>query len=145
MKDLIIEALTRSTVRRDHVGLAATDEELLRILSGEGDRRRIEYMAAISRLLRLLDGLLSGRQTGEGLAEKYFVQLRDLRDRFGDVMGNEVQILDAFDEAAQLFSPDVKGGEIAALIGLKELESRARDTYRLLKFWWDSTLEEMET
>lgn len=141
-REVIIDALTRSTIQRDQVGLAATDEELLRMLCAECAPRRIDYMAAISRLLRLLDGLLSGRQTGEGLTEKYFVQLRELRNRFVDEMGNEAQILDAFDEVAQLFSPDVKGGEVAALIGLEELKRRAGDTYRSLKCWWESIVEE---
>jgi hypothetical protein len=140
--EVIIDALTRSTVQRDRVGLAATDAQLLRKLCGERDPRRLEYLAAISRLLRLLDGLLSGRETGEGLVEKYFVQLRDLRKRFADIMGREAQVLDAFDEAAQLFSPDARSQvHVAALIGLDELRGRARDTYQLLKRWWESALE----
>jgi hypothetical protein len=61
------------------------------------------------------------------------------------MMGNEAQILDAFNEDAQLFSSIVKKGEVAALIGLEELKRRAQSAYRLLKCWWESILEEIKT
>lgn len=71
---LVIEALTRSSFRRGDLTFlhGYSDEDLVRhVTHSKTDPDTTRTLAAVSHLLRLMDGLLAGKETGEGFVYKF--------------------------------------------------------------------------
>lgn len=133
----IIDALTRSTVRRDEAGLIGSDEDLLHRLDAHLDPRQIELLAATSRVLRLMDGLLSGAETGEGFVEKFSSLWAGLKRAYTHDLEDRAQQLDQFYGDIQLFcASDRDRREEALLFGIDRLKALTQPVYADLKQWW---------
>ncbi len=134
----IVDVLTRSIFRRDKLGLAGSDEELMRrLVQGPIESQEAHFLVTVSRLLRLMDGLISGRETGEGFVEKFETTWHVLK--VSHASGLEVQLnkLREFYEDIQLFCVSVRDREEEpSLFGPEKLKVRTIQMYIDLKQWW---------
>jgi hypothetical protein len=135
--ELIADALTRSTVRRDKAGVVGTDEELLSRLVAPLDANEIYLLAATSRVLRLMDALLTGSETGEGFVEKFSSLWTSLKPAHEQEFAQQAQRLDEFYGNIQLFCASAQDRrEEPLLFGIDRLKALTEPIYADLKEWW---------
>ena len=70
-RELARALLTRADVRRSNVGLPKSDESLLQVIVGDAGPMNADCLLYTSKLLRLMDRLLSRRDFGEAFVEKF--------------------------------------------------------------------------
>ncbi len=139
--DSVIEVLTRSVSRRDvpHEGGGLSDEDLiLRATGGAISAPRLRLLTSLSRLLRLMDGLLAGQETGEGFVAKFSDQWLALKDWESDpVLEAKFEQLNRFYSEIQLFCGSAVHRQEEPLLfdpdRLKALTQAAYD--RLMEAW----------
>jgi hypothetical protein len=132
----IIEVLTSATIRRDQVGLIGSDEELLRRLNDGLDEEDIVLLAEIAKLLRLLDGILCGREGGEGFVDKFDERWRRLRNQLPQI-DEAKECLDRFYERIQLYCASAAHREEEPLLfDTETLRTLAGPVYRDVKQRW---------
>lgn len=136
-RDLVIDVLTRSDLARDRVGLPQDDEELLTAVAPQLRGATVTHLAAVSGLLRLMDALLRGRETGEGFVEKFSEQWLRIREELEDSeLADVVEALDAFYEEIQLFCAAGHAEEEAALFGVSRLQELTIAAYEATLQKW---------
>jgi hypothetical protein len=136
-----VEALTRSGLGR---GGPLSDEDLIRKLARTSpDLRRLSLLSGTSQLLRLMDGLLAGKETGEGFVGKFSELFLSLTDWEADpVLKTAFEELNDFYSRIQLFSAlphEIE--EEPSLFGLTDLKDRTQLAYVSLKEKWSRSLE----
>jgi hypothetical protein len=138
---LIIDALTRATVRRDKLGVIGSDEDLIRRANADLDSTRVRLLVATGRLLRLMDGLLVGSESGEGFVEKFSVLWPSVKATHALDLAEEADALDEFYSSIHLFSASARDRrEEPLLFGVDRLKELAEPIYSSLKRWWRSRL-----
>ena len=139
--EVITDALTRSNARRDKLGVSGSDEELLRRLGPQLDARQLSVLAATSRLLRLMDALLAGSETGEGFVEKFSRLWGSMKPVHGRDLGPLTAQLDEFYGDIQLFcAAERDRREVPSLFGLDRLKALTEVVYAQLRRWWCDNL-----
>jgi hypothetical protein len=136
--DLAVEALTRADFQRDQFFQtgSCSDEDLLRQLAGgDVDSMRIQLWAAISRLLRLMHGLLIGKETAEAFVSKFSEQFLSLELWEADqILDAEFETMNNFYSAIQMFAQSKKSREEQPLLfGLDRLQELTRLAYDRLR------------
>lgn len=140
-----LEALTRSDVcRRDLFPKGfSTDDALIDTVAGRkiGASRKA-LLSAISRLLRLMHGLLVGTETGEGFVSKFSDQWLLITDWDSDgELANEFDSLNQFYSEISFFcaNSEERGAE-PLLFGLEQLRERTGKVYEKLRKKFAMTL-----
>lgn len=116
-----------------------SDEDLiLQVAEGAIETDRLRLLASLSRLLRLMDGLLSGKETGESFVAKFSEQWLLLQNWEADPsLESEFDELNNYYSEIQLFSSlsDARYEE-PLLFGLDRLKELTQTAYeRLLQKW----------
>lgn len=128
-----LDALTRTGFNRG--GRLSDHDLVLGLASPAPDSKRLQLLAEVSRLLRLMDGLVTGKETGEGFVSKF-------SDGFLATTTWEVEPsldiaferLNEFYGAIQRFSASAKAvADEPLLFGLAELKDRTQIAYAELK------------
>ena len=141
-RDLVVEVLTRSDIARDRVGLPHGDEDLLMTMAPDLEGATVTHLATVSRLLRLMDALLRGRETGEGFAEKFSEQwLRIREDLENSELADVVEALDELYEEIQMFCAADHREEESALFGSSRLQELTIAAYEATLPKWTRVVE----
>lgn len=137
--DAIIKALTRVRPTRNVIvgsSMHLSDEELIKQITGSELRaKRLQLLVSVSRLLRLMDSLISGTETGEGFVAKFSEQWLFIKYWEEDpILKEEFDSLNGFYSDIQLFCaiPDHKKEE-PLLFGLEQLRELTEKAYENLK------------
>lgn len=141
----IVEVLTRSGPRRD-VLLGQgnlSDEYLIREIAGEiVDTRRLKLLAGVSQLLRLMDSLITSKETGASFAAKFSYQWLLLREWNADpILDSVFEEMNEYYSAIQLFNTSEEClREEPSLFGLQKLNELTIVAYDLLLEKWRLSL-----
>jgi len=140
--DIIIRALTRSGMRRDKLGIRGSDEQLLRRLEGsDSNPERRRCLALVSKLLRLMDALIRGVETGEGFLEKFSNLWQSLRAAHERDLGPQAEKLQQFYYDIQFFCASRSHQlEEPSLFGPERLRALTEIFYVEMETWWRSQL-----
>jgi hypothetical protein len=133
----MVEALTRSDVQR---GVALTDDELIRGLLGpqSAEPDRIGLLVAVARLLRAMDGLIRGAETGEGFVAKFSDRFLAVTEWDSDPNLSAVfERVNEFYSEIQTFSQSAsERAREPLLMNCDELKDRTQIAYGILKDSW---------
>ncbi len=140
--DIIIRALTRSGMRRDKLGIRGSDELLLRRLEGsDGNPEKRRCLAFVSKMLRLMDALIRGVETGEGFLEKFSGLWQLLRAAHEKDLGTQAEKLQQFYYDIQFFCASQSHQlEEPSLFGSERLKALTEVFYIELENWWRNQL-----
>ncbi|HZI65033.1 MAG TPA: hypothetical protein VFF17_00575 [Thermoanaerobaculia bacterium] len=97
----------------------------------------------MGQLLRLMDGLVAGKETGEGFVGKFSDRFLALTDwEIDPVLETAFEELNDFYSQIQMFSASpVEIEEEPSLFGLSDLKDRTQLAYVSLKEKWSRSLE----
>lgn len=137
-KEWIIKALSRSAIRRDLLGCPGSDADLLQLIVGaDADKKNVECLASFSRMLRLMDALVNGIESGEGFVDKFSALWLSLRAVYADDLGLQLQRLAHFYGDIQLFcASEQECLKEPLLFGRERLHSLTETAYHDLLQWW---------
>lgn len=120
-----------------------SDEGLIRTLVGpDVDVHRLHLLCGVSRLLRLMDGLLTRRETGEGFVDKFSSEWLALDEWNADrLLSLEFKWLNDYYSDIQLYTASrVARLESPFLFGLDHLLDLTSLAYTRLKARWCDAL-----
>ncbi len=139
-----IEALSRIGVSRDGLGETKDDAGLIRFVAPGVESSELRAFVGVSRLLRLMDGVLTGTQTGEGFVEKFSESWLSLAGESVDVLQTVFGELEEFYEEIQLFCASGRHlQEEGALFGLPRLQEITIAAYDSIRRQWIQSLTEV--
>jgi len=142
----LLEALTRSAPRDILLGRGSlSDEELIVQLSRRDiPPTRLQLLSSLSRLLRLMDSLLAGKETGEGFVAKFSDQWLAIRGWEADpLLESEFEDLNSFYSEVQRFCVSPRHREEEPLLfGVDRLKELTQLAYKHLKQTWQQSLTE---
>jgi len=149
-QDRIIHALTRSIPSSDYLALLSEEELLRQLVGAHAPPSRLRLLASISRVLKLMDALLTGSDESllNAHAETGFVwQLeREWIIRLGSDeealasdpdLDTDLEWFEEYHDAIQLYCHDAKHREEEGLLfGPEELRRMTRQAYARLREAW---------